>query len=424
MTTQPPINPEQAQQSELLAENRYGDRIRGLVEDSSHFNPNQLSRMMSEGLVKDLVTAADEGRFFTQKENKETGEIETTIFSVDDIINHQIEAALIGQDREPGNSRQWLANIPRSDGLRAALAVVMTDRRLAEPFRMAIYREQADLMKKRDEKEQGIITSIPEAISPKTEALREAAREDLSEEAFALTGPSDPARAAVEAARRTVAVDSQEVQKDPFDYLRTALPPVVRPPVPKSEKPDYDKLLFGTDEEQPWHPSQAPRFGQYEPETEESRQRKYYDKFVTESNRNDALETLVNISDSTPGIGEILRKHGISAASIEAVDAIREDPDVRFEVAKLIAQKLDRLAESPNDMGWRINGNSPNNLKVDPMTGKRMLSRTYAVSMALKMLGGEFSKASEGKDDFARDAEGNVAIGQHRHAATSTLFSY
>lgn len=252
-------------------------------------------------------------------------------------------------------------------------------------------------------------------------AFRQKAQQDLGEEAVEAVEEGIADSAAI-AAGRILSLENREVKHDEFSYLRTELPPVVRPP--KTSAPsNYDRLLSGDTADQPWQ--QGRGFGHYEAETEEDKQRKYYDRFVTEENRENALGTLQESMKATPEIREVLALFNIQPDSMDAVDAIRENPEVRFEVAKILVQKLDRLADDPhNDLGWRITQNSPNNLKVNPQTGKRMLSRLYAVDMALKMIDGEFSSKHEGTDPIDRDESGKVAIGQHRHAASSTLMTY
>lgn len=210
----------------------------------------------------------------------------------------------------------------------------------------------------------------------------------------------------------------ESIDNGKYEYLRDLLPPTLRPA--EAEPFAY---LFAWNKTAP-QLQHAPRSGESAGKTEDDKKREYYDRFVTEENRQDALVTLQEAAEKTTQLREILRRHGISTETIDAVDAIREDPEVRFEVAKVLAEKLDRLVSVPNDMGRRINENSRNNLKADPITGRKMLSRTYAIDMALKMLGGEFSTRTEGDDPIERDDNGRVKIGQHRHAATATLMSY
>lgn len=207
-------------------------------------------------------------------------------------------------------------------------------------------------------------------------------------------------------------VDVNEVSDDSeYAYLKEWLPPVVRPDVPKRSG-GYDYLFDPN-----YDPSKVTRA----PETPEEKLAKYYDKFVTDENRAGSAEVLKLALLKNRELYDILRNAGIDPHSIESVDAIRENPDVRFEVAKYLAEKLDReTAIYPEEYGERVVNNQSNNQKVDSQTGERMPSRVYAVSVALKMLGGEWSEGHEA-NDFERNEQGRPIIGQHRHAARSLL---
>jgi hypothetical protein len=196
---------------------------------------------------------------------------------------------------------------------------------------------------------------------------------------------------------------------------------------PALEKPqevttanNYD-YLFAADERQ-YTASVAEKARQLS--SPESKAAEYYKRFVTPENSQVSQDLLVSTLNKTPELREIFDKAGITMNSPEAVDAVRENPTVRAQVAGVLVEKLDRLVMTdPEDFGWRVADNSPNNLKADPHTGQRMLSRDYAVTLALKMLGGEFSERIE-SDNFARDEKGRVADGQHRHAARALLMSW
>lgn len=199
----------------------------------------------------------------------------------------------------------------------------------------------------------------------------------------------------------------EEREKDPFDYLRDLLPPVTRP---DKQHATLDHL-FGSQEE----------YERVRAESQltrgEQEQQKYYDRFVTEENKQASREMLVESLKVNPEIGRVLRETGIDATSIGAVDAIRENTDVRYEVAKYFAQKLDDMVlKDPQGFGWRVEDNMPNNLKEDPQTGKKMMSRDYVVSLVLKMFGGEYSERNA-DNLFDRDESGRVILGQHRDAA-------
>lgn len=249
------------------------------------------------------------------------------------------------------------------------------------------------------------------------ESLRQTQHE-LGEEALEDVG------VAVEAAGRLLSFDDQaERKKDAYDYLRTALPPVIRPQSEGQTNDEYD-FLFSSDDNKVAREQQK-RSGVRTSHTLEEKQRKYYDTYVTSENREASVQTLVEALKATPELREVLVLSDLQPASMEAVDAIRENAEVRFQVAKVLAEKLERLVADPhNDMGWRINKNDPNNLKNDQVFDRKMSSRLYAVNMALKMIDGEFSSRQEGNDPIERDESGSVAIGQHRHAASTILMSY
>jgi len=153
-------------------------------------------------------------------------------------------------------------------------------------------------------------------------------------------------------------------------------------------------------------------------------QMKYYAKYVTAENRQHSLEMLQNVLKYDKKMQAALDEAGIPSNEMAAVDAIRENPDVRFKFAERIAEKIDALAADPyTDFGDRLLSRDPNWLKSDAVINKKMPSRVYAVSMALKMLGGEFRKRDD-TDDFERKPGGTQVIsGQHRHAARAALFS-
>lgn len=392
----------------LLSDNPYGQTVRWLIDAAPNFNNNQLTRHIGTSLIQEISDFAKKGEIFSQVKGETTGMTETLTYSVDDIFSGQIAAALEAQDDQPEDPKEWKIYIPRANGLRTAVMAIMQDHRLAGPFRQAVYEQQA--------------ASAREALSAYSEELHARAEEDLGEEA---TEASGVALEAV-AASRIVSLEQKEIDEDPYDYLRKKLPPVVRPKAAKAKDIGYD-YLFGDTQDIPWGKALAQDTYSQEAssETEDDKQRKYYDRFVTEENRHSSQATLVEAIKATPEIREILSKYNITSASIEAVDAIRENSEVRFEVAKVLMQKLDRLiSHDGNDIGWRVNWNSSGNLKADQITGKQLRSRVHAVGLALKMIGGEFAERLEGKNDIVRGEDGSVAIGQHRHAARTTLMSH
>lgn len=206
-------------------------------------------------------------------------------------------------------------------------------------------------------------------------------------------------------------IAAEEREKDPFDYLRNLLPPVTRP---DKQPADFDHL-YGTEEEY------QKGLAALQLTKKEREQQKYYDSFVTAENKQASHEALAETLRVNPEVGRVLREAGIDATSTEAVDAIRENADVRYEIAKYFAQKIElAVIRDPQGFGDRVQDNNVNNLKQDGQTGQKMMSRDYVVSLALKMLGGEYSQRHN-DNGIEYDESGRVILGQHRHATLRLL---
>ncbi len=204
----------------------------------------------------------------------------------------------------------------------------------------------------------------------------------------------------------------EEHEKSPFGYLRDLLPPVTRP----DRQPENLDHLYGSQEEY------ERVLASLQLTKAEQEQQKYYDTFVTEENKQSSRQTLTDSLKVNSELGRVLREAGVDVASMDAIDAIRENADVRYETAKYFARKLeDAVIRDPQAFGWRIADNMSNNLKEDQQRpGHKMMSRDYVVSLALKMLGGEFSDR-HADDWLDRDETGRVVLGQHRDAARQIL---
>jgi len=363
------------EQTNPLEGNPYREFVEGLSQDAPHFNRDQLAHSINGSMIEAIVKDAQEGKFTYERRKPDTNLVELGVYSVDDIMG-QLDLALQAIDMSP-NDALWKNYISRSNGLRPAIGAVMANRRLAEPFRFAVYRRQGDIIKQKDLNSNGV-----EAGRQNSE-LYEKAAEDLGEEGVEAAGVSVEA----DAARRLITEvpnNKERNERDPYNYLRSDLPPVTRETNPK-----------------------------------------YYDKFVTNANKELSLGTLQEAVKANPQLATVLEAAGLTADSLQAVDAIREDADVRFNVAKLLASKLNMLATEPDaDLGWRILDNNPNNLKADQIVVKKLMSRTHAVELALKMIDGEYSEQHGSSSDYERDSAGKIAIGQHRHAAIQTLMTY
>ena len=377
-----------------LKDSPYKDTVEALARDVPHFNETQMIHYVNDHLISAILADAENGLITTKQLNTTTGEKE--LFALDsEEVMFGLNVMLQALDT-PDRVVSPFVSLPRANGLRNTIKVVMGNKKLADTFRYAVYLRDADRLKQRDERanhERSV------HVSPEVLAMRTEAAEDLGEEAVADSGVSLEA----DAARRLLTDDSVEKSNDPLEYLKEVLPPVTRPNV----------------EPQRFVPN-----GRFVALTKEQSLQKYYDTYVTTINREHSLQTLSEAMKSTPSLQTVLIESGLDVTSLEAVDAIRENANVRFEVAKILFKKLNVLADDPySDMGARIIDNNYRNFKSDTKTGRNFQSREYAVCLALKMLGGEFSDKDE-DGDFERNASGAVILGQHRHAARETLMSY
>ncbi len=364
-----------------LANNPYKADIERLANDAPHFNEKQLTGLVNQTLVEAIIADAQAGKFNEQQKDPLTGAVEIKQYTVEDLVMGEFEKALQALDASP-RSADWEQFIPSANGLRGAVSEIMKNKRLSEPFRYAIFHRQADIIRQRDADTEPIAI-----ISPEVAAFRAEVADDLGEEAVEDSGVVVEASVAQRFADLPKPVEREP--KGPYDYLRQALPPVVR----ESAAPEMQK---------------------------------YYDKFVTEENRQESLNTFSEVFKAVPAIEQVLVEANIPPLSLEAVDAIRSNADVRFEVAKILASRLDVLASQPGtDIGPRVVENSPQNLKSDMVLNEKLLSRTHAVKMALKMLGGEYSEKADPSTGYERDENsGRVTHGQHRYAALQALRSY
>lgn len=189
-----------------LEGNAYRDDVEWLVENAKNFNNNQLAHNINEGLLESILKDAEAGEFKSVRTDPDTKEETVTTYSPDDIMK-QLGLALDiqAQPDEAG----WKSAATRSGGLRVAMGAVMGDKRLAEPFRLAVYKRQADRMKQKD-------TGVEAAgVSPEVSKLREEAVEDLGEEGVESAGILEPEVAAskkilnLELAEREVSPESQ-----------------------------------------------------------------------------------------------------------------------------------------------------------------------------------------------------------------------
>ena len=395
--TEQKLNPDNGME-QPQEESSYGINASWLVENAGNFNAKQLEVKIGSMLLDSVLEDAQQGKFVSG----------TSIYSIEDIIAIDGQLDRVMKAEQSGlDMKQWGKEVTRANGLRDAITTILSDKRLVEPFQKALIEKQAAL-----QEEQDVEASIEmDAMIERAKLITDLG-EDAVEAAPVLLADDTDTESSLSTGPENMADDER------YGYLRTLLPPVTKP-VTEPTPLMYDHLF---DSNAP-DPGTSQQFGQYKPKTEEEKRGEYYAKFVTEENRQTSQEFLDEVLKATPELRQILARYQLENESFQAVDAIREDADVRYEVAKVLAEKLDRLVPQGLDFGDRIVRNSFGNLKVDQITGTRMRSRVHAVGLALKMIDGQFSNRLDQGDEQRRADNGQVLEGQHRHAARSLLMS-
>ncbi len=396
----------------LSVEARLQQSVEG-IRSLRDLNPGQVAHQINTEFLQKVIDAAEAGELTSTRPDPATGELQEVVLSAKDIVG-QLGAFMKQSDKSPKDSTAALLNISRTGGLRAAVASIVSDEGLREPLNMAIITRQAELA--RQEKE---ATHTNPEVFPVGVAIQ-----DLGEEAVEAAGVVGPDPSSEEAARAAYRLVEGE-RNGLSDYERQKLAPVTRPPERPIAENEYAYLFAENEAVYDANMQARAQQERQDRESPEGQRRAYYDKFVTLKNRQEAVNLLEQTLKAQPAVRDVLARHGFEGASLLAVDAIREDgaeTGVRFEVAKILLDKLALLCAQKNiDFGPRIVENSPTNLKTDPLTNESMTSRLYAVRMALKMIGGEFSWENASKDTFDRSSDGRVILGQHSHAARSLL---
>lgn len=419
-----PLKPE----SHSPAENEqsvglYEESVTSIKMVAGNFNRNQLRTMINQHVLGEVMEAASEGYITTSVPAGEAGEVHQKALSEQEIID-QLILFVHKSDAYPSDKDMYRV-LSRSTGLRTAIADLMGDSRLQEPLKEAILMRQAEMLFR-----QRTLEQVEEDLGEVAiEAVNSGHSPLITHVPDALKAPAvDPSARAASVAQEMILGSAETLTpKNEKEYLRTLLPPVVRPPEPEQPQDDNEYAhLFEADEDRYVKASiRRQHLEEQKKNDPEQRKRDYYDAYVTLENRTAAVDALERALSVQPQLVELLRRHGYEGASLAAVDAVREDPQIRYETAKALSERLDVLAdEKGGDLGERVVRNSPDNIKVDPLTGARLSSRDYAVNMALKMIGGEFAERLESADDFQRSHNGTgaVIVGQHRHAARGALF--
>ena len=208
-------------------------------------------------------------------------------------------------------------------------------------------------------------------------------------------------------------------EKDPR-YERLFAPPEVQEDTSEDDlKFDYGKLWAKTDEEVA--ELEAYQRG-YDRQVEERRAAEEQKFRVTEDSERKALSRLIRAMSYDEALEEMVRQRQAEKhikSSLEMVDLIRTDADLRYDLGAYLMDKLkeniDRMPErvavdgqkNPGHRGYKHLG--------------RLTSQEYAVLLALAMLDGTYQEPSH--DPIKRLPDGSVELGQHR-AAAEILLSY
>lgn len=217
----------------------------------------------------------------------------------------------------------------------------------------------------------------------------------------------------------------QSVERTKNPVLESIFAPITRPEIPSDtvegdsgRKYDY---LFGTDEERAVGLAAVQaRSLANEPIRKEQAE---YDRYINDDTRRIASDQLKYAILRDPTLKGILEDHSFIESSLEAVDALRTDVELRYDVGVYLLNKMNRaVSDNPSSYGDRLvrNGNKRND--YHGMGVSQMTSRQYASYLALSMLDGSFNGDRQSADDSVRhDPSGKVINSQHRDAARSII---
>jgi hypothetical protein len=212
---------------------------------------------------------------------------------------------------------------------------------------------------------------------------------------------------------------SPEKLKDPA--LKEIFKPLLRPELvsmgEEEVQESYD-YLFGTDEE---HSRALANLADKDRVKDPiRRQQQEHDKYVNDETRKLAVEQLRRTLVGDDELATILAEHSFPVASIEAVDAIRTNEELRYAVGTHLLEKLNKtINKAPGTFGDRLIRNTEKANDFHRLGKSRMSSRAYASTLALSMIDGSFNGLLQTDSTEYRD--GQAVQGQHRHAARSIL---
>lgn len=276
--------------------------------------------------------------------------------------------------------------------------------------------------------------TVSEMSPEQHEALVQEVSEPLGEEAIELSGIEEPSQeskydpvAAVqrlsgEANAMQVEI-AAEKQKNP--KLEKLFAPSVRPEVPKVEGENSYDYLFIKDEEElsRFRAAQAERDRINQPIIEAQ---KTYDRLTNEDTRHYSEQRLADVLRRDPELRTMLAEKGFQEASLAAVDALREDAELRYSVGEYLLKKLDKAIDADyiaggRSFGDRIIANGEKRTDYLPLP-VRTTSREYVAYLALAKISGMFNYKVDSADILKdQDEQGKIIYNQHRHAAGMIL---
>ncbi len=208
-------------------------------------------------------------------------------------------------------------------------------------------------------------------------------------------------------------------ERESHPHLAALFQPMVRPEVPDRGADEYSYLFEDDDVVEAERQRRAVEEGPI------LRAQREYDKLVSDASRQLAESKLRSTLQRDGALREILDKHGYDRASLDAVDALRTDEDLRYEVGTYLLDKLRRMTSiSPMKFGDRIlkDGTKRTDARAMPTDG--VSSQEYAAFLALAKIDGSFNADKESDSDKTEYGFGGQPIqGQHRAAAEYILDS-
>ena len=262
---------------------------------------------------------------------------------------------------------------------------------------------------------QGLELPVAPVLTPQERQARRDAQDGL-----------DPSVVAVKTAvNRVMAAPTQveqvETKSEKNAHLAAVFAPLVRPETPPS-KVNLTDALFSDDDDA--HPRALAELAlEHEANAPIIEQQKLYDKLVSDDTRDYSLQRLQLALRRDFRLEDILKDAGFKEASLDAVDAIRTDPELRYKVGVHFMAKLNsEIAKEPMNFGSRLltNANKRNDYIVQSVS---TTSREYAAYLAVSKISGMFNyKAERASDDTEYNKiTGQPITSQHRAAADLLL---